>query len=60
LALVLVIPEQAAAPKADVPFGQGSFGRRMYETGVQTTAFLRSGRLKLDPLFGEERSFEEL
>jgi threonine 3-dehydrogenase len=37
---------------------QGIYGRRMYETWVQMTALLKGGRLKLDPLFGERRSFE--
>jgi len=37
---------------------QGIYGRRMYETWVQMTALLKAGRLKLDPLFGEQRSLE--
>ena len=37
---------------------QGIYGRRMYETWVQMTALLKGARLKLDPLFGEWRSFE--
>ena len=37
---------------------QGIYGRRMYETWVQMTVLLKSGRLQLDPLFGERRSFE--
>jgi threonine 3-dehydrogenase len=37
---------------------QGIYGRRMYETWVQMTALLMGGRVKLDPLFGEQRSFE--
>lgn len=38
---------------------QGIFGRRMFETWVETTALLRSGRLNLDPLFGERFPLEE-
>jgi threonine 3-dehydrogenase len=37
---------------------QGIYGRRMYETWVQMTALLTSGRLQLDPLFGERRTLE--
>jgi threonine 3-dehydrogenase len=36
---------------------QGIYGRRMYETWVQMTALLKTGRLKLDPLFGERITF---
>jgi threonine 3-dehydrogenase len=32
---------------------QGIFGRRMFETWVQMTALLKSGRLNLEPLFDE-------
>jgi threonine 3-dehydrogenase len=32
---------------------QGIYGRRMFETWVQTTELLKSGKLKLDPLFTE-------
>jgi threonine 3-dehydrogenase len=38
---------------------QGIYGRRMYETWVQMTALIRSKRLRLDPLFGEQRSLED-
>jgi threonine 3-dehydrogenase len=38
---------------------QGIYGRRMYETWVQMTALLRNGGLNLEPLFGEQRSFED-
>jgi threonine 3-dehydrogenase len=38
---------------------QGIYGRRMYETWVQMTALLGSKRLRLDPLFGEQRSLED-
>jgi threonine 3-dehydrogenase len=38
---------------------QGIYGRRMYETWAQMTALLRSGRLNLEPLFGEQRPFED-
>lgn len=31
----------------------GIFGRRMFETWVQMTEMLKSGKLNLDPLFGE-------
>jgi len=31
----------------------GIFGRRMFETWVQMTELLKSGKLNLDPLFGE-------
>lgn len=37
---------------------QGIYGRRMYETWIQMTALLKGGRVKLDPLFGEQRSFD--
>lgn len=37
---------------------QGIFGRKMYETWVQMTALLKSGRLKLEPLFGERLALE--
>jgi threonine 3-dehydrogenase len=37
---------------------QGIYGRRMFETWVQMTALLKSGQVKLDPLFGEQRSLE--
>src|ERR1700752_4300337 len=32
---------------------QGIYGRRMYETWVQTSALLKAGRVHLEPLFGE-------
>jgi threonine 3-dehydrogenase len=32
---------------------QGIYGRRMFETWVQMTALLKSGKLKLDPLFSD-------
>ena len=31
----------------------GIYGRRMFETWVQTTELLKAGRLNLDPLFNE-------
>jgi threonine 3-dehydrogenase len=37
---------------------QGIYGRRMYGTWVQMTALLKTGRLNLDPLFGERTSLE--
>jgi threonine 3-dehydrogenase len=36
----------------------GIYGRRMFETWVQTTALIKAGRLHLDPLFGERRPLE--
>jgi len=38
---------------------QGIYGRRMYETWVQTTALLKAGRLNLEPLFGERVKLEQ-
>jgi threonine 3-dehydrogenase len=38
---------------------QGIYGRRMYETWVDMTALLTNGGLNLEPLFGEQRSFED-
>jgi threonine 3-dehydrogenase len=38
---------------------QGIYGRRMYETWVQMLALLKSGRLNLDPLFGERVPLEK-
>jgi threonine 3-dehydrogenase len=38
---------------------QGIYGRRMYETWVQTTALLKAGRLNLEPLFGERMKLEQ-
>jgi threonine 3-dehydrogenase len=38
---------------------QGIYGRRMYETWVQMTAFLKAGRLNLEPLFGERAPLEK-
>ena len=37
---------------------QGIYGRRMYETWVQTTALLKAQRLNLEPLFGERMELE--
>jgi len=37
---------------------QGIFGRKMFETWVQMTALLRSGRLNLDPLFSERLALD--
>lgn len=37
---------------------QGIYGRKMFETWVQMTALLKSGRLKLDPLFRERFPLE--
>jgi len=37
---------------------QGIYGRRMFETWVQMSALIRGGHLRLDPLFGEQRSLE--
>jgi len=37
---------------------QGIFGRRMFETWVQMTALLKSGRLNLDPLFHERLALD--
>jgi threonine 3-dehydrogenase len=37
---------------------QGIFGRRMYETWLQATALLKSGRLNLEPLFKERMPLE--
>jgi threonine 3-dehydrogenase len=36
----------------------GIYGRRMYETWIQMTALLKTGRLDLDPLFGERLALE--
>jgi len=38
---------------------QGIYGRRMYETWVQMTALLKTGRLNLEPLFGERAPLDE-
>jgi threonine 3-dehydrogenase len=38
---------------------QGIYGRRMYETWVQMLALLKSGRLNLEPLFGERMPLEK-
>ena len=38
---------------------QGIFGRRMYETWLQATALLKSGRLNLEPLFKERMALEQ-
>ena len=38
---------------------QGIFGRKMFETWVQMTALLKSGRLNLEPLFHEKFSLEK-
>jgi len=38
---------------------QGIYGRRMYETWVQMTALLKTGRLNLEPLFGERAPLEK-
>src|SRR3954469_7184838 len=38
---------------------QGIYGRRMYETWVQMTALLKTGRLNLDPLFGERAPLDK-
>jgi threonine 3-dehydrogenase len=37
---------------------KGIYGRRMYKTWVQMAGLLNGARLKLDPLFGEQRSLE--
>ena len=37
---------------------QGIFGRRMFETWVEMTALLKSGRVNLDPLFRERLPLE--
>ena len=37
---------------------QGIYGRRMFETWVQMTALLKSGKLKLEPLFSERMSLD--
>jgi threonine 3-dehydrogenase len=37
---------------------QGIFGRRMFETWVEMTALLKSGRLHLEPLFREQFPLE--
>jgi threonine 3-dehydrogenase len=37
---------------------QGIYGRRMFETWVQMTALLRSGRLNLDPLISSRMGLE--
>src|SRR6202171_1101128 len=38
---------------------QGIYGRRMYGTWVQMTSLLKSGRLNLEPLFGERTPMEK-
>jgi threonine 3-dehydrogenase len=38
---------------------QGIYGRRMYETWVQMTALLKTGRLNLEPLFGERAPLDQ-
>ena len=38
---------------------QGIFGRRMFETWVEMTALLKSGRLNLEPLFHERLPLED-
>ncbi len=38
---------------------QGIFGRRMFETWVEMTALLKSGRLDLEPLFRERLPLED-
>ena len=38
---------------------QGIYGRRMYETWVQMTALLKTGRLNLEPLFGERAQLDK-
>ncbi|MBZ5703061.1 MAG: L-threonine 3-dehydrogenase [Acidobacteriia bacterium] len=38
---------------------QGIYGRRMYDTWMQMTALLKSGRVNLDPLFGERLPLEQ-
>jgi threonine 3-dehydrogenase len=38
---------------------QGIFGRRMFETWVEMTALLKSGRLNLEPLFHEQMPLEQ-
>jgi threonine 3-dehydrogenase len=37
---------------------QGIFGRRMFETWVEMTALLKSGRVNLEPLFREQFPLE--
>jgi len=37
---------------------QGIFGRRMFRTWLQVTELLKSGRLNLDPLFGERLALD--
>jgi threonine 3-dehydrogenase len=37
----------------------GIYGRRMFETWVQMTELLKSGKLNLDPLFGERLPLEQ-
>jgi threonine 3-dehydrogenase len=38
---------------------QGIYGRRMFETWVQMTALLKSGRLNLEPLFRERLALDQ-
>jgi threonine 3-dehydrogenase len=38
---------------------QGIYGRRMFETWVQMTALLTSGRLNLEPLFRERLPMDQ-
>ncbi len=38
---------------------QGIYGRRMYDTWMQMTALLKTGRVNLDPLFGERMPLEQ-
>jgi threonine 3-dehydrogenase len=38
---------------------QGIYGRRMYETWAQMTAWLTHGGLNLEALFGEQKPFED-
>jgi threonine 3-dehydrogenase len=37
---------------------QGIFGRRMFQTWLQVTELLKSGRLNLEPLFGERLALD--
>ncbi|HEX2714990.1 MAG TPA: zinc-binding dehydrogenase, partial [Candidatus Acidoferrales bacterium] len=37
---------------------QGIFGRRMFQTWLQMTELLKSGRLNLEPLFGERLALD--
>jgi threonine 3-dehydrogenase len=37
---------------------QGIYGRKMFETWVQMTALLKSGRLNLEPLFGDRLALD--